>query len=61
MTLIAKALSISQPTVSRHLAILSDAGFIRVSKHQKLAYCKRDEAEILDYLKWLGSQLSERE
>ncbi|POP69230.1 transcriptional regulator [Pseudomonas syringae] len=61
MTLIAEALNITQPTASRHLAILNEAGFIRVSKHQKWAYCKRDEAEIRDYVRWLGSQLSVRE
>ena len=61
MTLIAKALNIAQPTASRHLAILNAAGFIRVSKHQKWAYCKRDEAEIRDYVRWLEGQLSVKE
>lgn len=58
MTLIAEALDIAQPTASRHLAILNEAGFIRVRKHQKWAYCKRDEAAIRDYVRWLGGQLS---
>lgn len=58
MTLIAQALDIAQPTASRHLAILNEAGFIQVRKHQKWAYCKRDEAAIRDYVRWLGGQLS---
>jgi ArsR family transcriptional regulator len=58
MTLIAEALAIAQPTASRHLAIIKDAGFITVQKHLKWSYCKRDEAAISDYLKWLGEQLS---
>lgn len=58
MTLIAEALDVSQPTASRHVAILNEAGFIRVKKQQKWAYCKRDEEAILDYVQWLGEQLS---
>jgi ArsR family transcriptional regulator len=57
MTLIAEALDIAQPTASRHLAILREAGFIHVSKHRKWSYCKRNEAEIRDYLGWLREQL----
>ncbi|WP_407315951.1 ArsR/SmtB family transcription factor [Pseudomonas sp. nanlin1] len=57
MTLIAQALDIAQPTASRHLAILSEAGLIRVRKHQKWSYCKRDEVAIRDYVRWLGGQL----
>lgn len=57
MTLIAEALDIAQPTASRHLAILRDAGFIQVNKHQKWSYCKRNEAEIRDYVQWLCGQL----
>lgn len=60
MTLIAEAMDISQPTTSRHLDILKQAGFITVRKHQKWSYCKRDEAVIQDYLAWLQQQLSTR-
>jgi hypothetical protein len=38
------------------VAILNEAGFIRVQQQQK-AYCKRDEQAILDYVQWLGEQL----
>lgn len=57
MTLIAQALGIAQPTASRHLAILKEAGFITVKKHLKWSYCQRDEAVIADYLHWLAEQL----
>lgn len=58
MTLIAEALEVSQPTASRHLDILRQAGFITVRKHQKWSYCQRDEAVIRDYLQWLGQELA---
>ena len=58
MTLIAEALAIAQPTASRHLDILRQAGFITVQKHLKWSYCKRDEAAISGYLKWLGREIS---
>ena len=58
MTLIAEALAIAQPTASRHLDILRQAGFISVQKHLKWSYCKRDEAQISDYLAWLDRELS---
>jgi ArsR family transcriptional regulator len=58
MTLIAEALAIAQPTASRHLDILRQAGFITVQKHLKWSYCKRDEAAISGYLDWLGREIS---
>ncbi|NMM44264.1 winged helix-turn-helix transcriptional regulator [Rhodospirillaceae bacterium KN72] len=60
MTMIAEALSISQPTVSRHLDILRQAGFITVRKHLKWSYCKRDDAAIRGYLDWMAKDLSLR-
>lgn len=57
MTMIAETLSVAQPTASRHLDILGQAGFIAVRKHHKWSYCKRDEAVIRDYLDWLAQQL----
>lgn len=57
MTLIAKALAIAQPTASRHLDILKQAGFITVERHLKWSYCKRDEGAISDYLGWLSGEL----
>lgn len=58
MTLIAEALDVKQPTISRHLDILKQAGFITVKKHMKWSYCKRDEIEIQNYLDWLKVELS---
>lgn len=58
MTLIAKALGVAQPTSSRHVDILRQAGFITVQRHLKWSYCKRDEAAISGYLKWLAGELS---
>lgn len=58
MTLIAEALAVAQPTASRHLDILRQAGFITVQKHLKWSYCKRDEAAISGYLDWLGREIS---
>ncbi len=57
MTLIAEALGCAQPTASKHLDILRQAGFITVRKQLKWSYCKRDEAAIRDYLDWLGAEL----
>lgn len=58
MTLIAKALTLAQPTASRHLDILRQASFITVRKHLKWSYCRRDEAAIRDYLDWLSHEIS---
>ncbi|MDO5706950.1 MAG: helix-turn-helix transcriptional regulator [Paracoccus sp. (in: a-proteobacteria)] len=57
MSLIAEALGIAQPTASRHLDILRQAGFITVRRHLKWAYCQRNDAAIQDYLGWLSQQL----
>ncbi|SFT69066.1 transcriptional regulator, ArsR family [Pseudovibrio denitrificans] len=58
MTLIAEALGVAQPTASRHLDILKQAGFITAQKHLKWSYCKRDEAAIKDFLQWLGDEIA---
>lgn len=60
MTLIAEALAMSQPSASKHLDLLKQAGFITVRKQHKWSYCQRDEAAIRDYLRWLGEELSAR-
>jgi ArsR family transcriptional regulator len=57
MTLIAEALAVTQPTASRHLDILRQAGFIIVRKHLKWSYCKRNEAAIRAYMDWLNAEL----
>ena len=60
MTLIAEALAVAQPTASRHLDILRQAGFITVRKHLKWSYCKRDETAIRDYVDWLATEVSSK-
>lgn len=57
MMLIAEVLAVAQPTASRHLDILKQAGFIAVQRHQKWSYCKRNEAGIQDYLEWMRREL----
>jgi len=58
MTSIADALAVSQPTASRHLDMLRQAGFIKVRRYRKWAYCRRDEAAIAEYLDWLKREIS---
>ncbi len=57
MSLIAEALQIAQPTASRHLDILRQAGFITVQKHMKWSYCKRNDPALEDYLRWVATDL----
>lgn len=61
VSLIAEALEIAQPTTSRHVDLLKQAGFITVQKHQRWSYCKRDEAALVDYVKWLNRELTGRQ
>ncbi|WP_306027654.1 helix-turn-helix transcriptional regulator [Stappia sp. MMSF_3263] len=58
MTLIAEALGVSQPTASRHIDLLRQAGFITVRRKGKWAYCRRQEAVLGDYLRWISETLS---
>lgn len=57
MSLIAEALGIAQPTASRHLDLLRQAGFLTVRRQGKWSYCRRDEAAIRDFLNWLKLDL----
>lgn len=57
MSLIAEAIGVAQPTASRHLDILRQAGFITIRKQQKWSYCLRDDAAIEDYLMWVRNEL----
>ena len=57
MTMIAEKITLAQPTASRHLDILKQAGFITVQKYQKWSYCKRNEAGISEYLVWMQKEL----
>jgi ArsR family transcriptional regulator len=44
--LIAKKLGVSQPTISEHLKILSQAGLLRPTRIKQWTFYKRDEARI---------------
>ena len=44
--LIAEKLGVSQPTVSEHLKLLSQAGLIRGKRIKQWVFYKRDEARI---------------
>lgn len=44
--LIAEKLGVSQPTVSEHLKILSQAGFLRPKRVKQWIFYKRDEVRI---------------
>lgn len=46
--LIAEKLGVSQPTVSEHLKILSQAGLIRSKRIKQWVFYKRDEIRIDD-------------
>lgn len=57
MNLISEALEVSQPTVSRHLDLLKQAGFVNVQKFKQWSYCKRDEKVLSEYFRWLKNEL----
>jgi DNA-binding transcriptional ArsR family regulator len=46
--LIAQKLGVSQPTVSEHLKILSQAGLVRGKRIKQWTFYRRDEAKIKD-------------
>ena len=46
--LIAEKLGVSQPTVSEHLKILSQAGILRPKRIKQWTFYKRDEARIAE-------------
>lgn len=49
--LIARKLGISQPTVSRHMQILTQTGLVRAKRIKRWTFYKRDEARIRDIKK----------
>lgn len=50
ISLIVEALGLSQPTVSRHLEVLKQAGFIEVKQLHRWSHCKRVDSAIRQYL-----------
>lgn len=57
MSLIAEVIKLSQPTTSRHLDILRQAGFITVTRVEKWAHCKRDDAALREFMSWVAQDL----
>jgi len=57
MNLISEALDMSQPTISRHLALLREAGFVKIHKTKQWSYCKRDEQTLSEFYRWLKKEL----
>jgi len=57
VTLLAKKLGLKQPTVSRHLELLSRAGFVRVVRVDRWALFSRNEEALKDYAHWLHEHL----
>ncbi|MEM8838383.1 MAG: ArsR family transcriptional regulator [Pseudomonadota bacterium] len=57
VTLITEKLGMAQPTVSRHLEILSRAGLLEVNRIGRWSFFKRDEAAISDYKAWINEHL----
>ena len=49
--LIARKLGVSQPTVSEHLKVLSQAGLVRSKRIKQWTFYKRDEARIREVKK----------
>ncbi len=49
--LIAQKLGVSQPTVSEHLKILSQAGLVRSKRIKQWTFYKRDDARIREVKK----------
>jgi DNA-binding transcriptional ArsR family regulator len=55
--LIAKKLGVSQPTISEHLRILTDAKLVTSKRIKKWTFYKRDEKGIQRLKEYLESQL----
>lgn len=57
VSLIAQALDIAQPTASRHIDLLRQAGFVRLTRARGWTYVQRDEAVIANFMEWLAQRL----
>lgn len=57
VSLIAEKLAVSQPTASRHLELLKNAGFLDLRKIGKWSFYARNEAQLRAYKSWLESQI----
>jgi len=55
--LIAEKLGVSQPTVSEHLKVLSQAGLLRSKRIKQWTFYKRDEARIREIKRAIASAI----
>jgi DNA-binding transcriptional ArsR family regulator len=55
--LIAEKMAISQPTLSEHMKILTQAGLVRPKRIKQWIFYKRDEARIKDVKKAIAAQV----
>ena len=55
--LIAEKLGVSQPTVSEHLKVLSQAGLVRSKRIKQWTFYKRDEEGIAEIKKGIASEI----
>jgi ArsR family transcriptional regulator len=55
--LIANKLGVSQPTVSEHLKVLSQAGLLKAKRIKQWTFYKRDEIRIKDVKKTIALKI----
>jgi ArsR family transcriptional regulator len=55
--LLARKLGVSQPTLSEHMRILSQAGLVRGKRIKQWTFYRRDEAAIRALKRQIGRQV----
>jgi ArsR family transcriptional regulator len=55
--LLARKLRISQPTLSEHMRILSEAGLVRAKRIKQWTFYRRDEARIRELKRLIARQV----
>ncbi len=53
ITTLAQHFRKTEPTMSRHIELLARAKFIKRARRINRVYCRRDEASIQKYFKWI--------
>ena len=56
--LLADHFGVSQPTISRHIELLKQAGFVKAKRLRKWTYCTRNEVALAEYADWLRTSLN---
>jgi ArsR family transcriptional regulator len=54
---IAEKLGVSQPTLSEHMKVLSQAGLVRAKRIKQWTFYKRDEARIAEIKEAISAQV----